>query len=86
MAMVGKLDTIQHCFNLSVIAYNRSSGTLFTCTVAALVISIKSIDAALAGFALSFSLDFSGAVMCMIICPYALYGPTNFNRDYTPLH
>jgi hypothetical protein len=70
MAMVGKLDTIQQPLVL-LIAYNRPTGTLFTCTVAALVISIKGIDAALAGFALSFSLDFSGAVMCMK--PYLLY-------------
>jgi hypothetical protein len=47
------------------IAYSRSTGTIFTCTVAALVISIQGIEAALAGFALSFSLEFSGAVMCM---------------------
>jgi hypothetical protein len=42
-------------------------GALFSSIVAALVISVKGIDAALAGFALSFSLDFSGAVMCMKI-------------------
>jgi hypothetical protein len=51
------------------VAYHRFTGSLFTCTVAALVISIKGIDAALAGFALSFSLDFSGAVMCMTTWP-----------------
>jgi hypothetical protein len=63
MAMVGTFDILSGLFLLS-IAHNFYAGTLFTCTVAALVISIKGIDAALAGFALSFSLDFSGAVMC----------------------
>lgn len=64
MAMVGMLDHPLRITLLS-IAHSCPTGTIFTCTVAALVISIQGIDAALAGFALSFSLDFSNAVMCM---------------------
>jgi ABC-type multidrug transport system fused ATPase/permease subunit len=41
-------------------------GAIFAATVAALIISIQGIDAALAGFALAFSLEYTGAVIWTI--------------------
>lgn len=63
-------------------------GALFSSIVAALVISVKGIDAALAGFALSFSLDFSGAVMCEKILSSinVLHEQLTLPRVYTTLH
>ena len=41
-------------------------GAFFGVTVAALILTIQSIDASLAGFALAFSLEFAGAIMWTI--------------------
>ncbi|KAI9767128.1 MAG: hypothetical protein M1840_005917 [Geoglossum simile] len=52
-------------------------GAIFAILVAAIIVSIKGIDASLAGFAMGFALDFANRVIWMIRC----YSNTELNMN-----
>ena len=51
-------------FNRWIMFWLNNVGALFSVLIAAVIVANKSVDAALAGFALSFSLQYSSALVC----------------------
>lgn len=70
--MYEKIDTQATClwhmnlFNRWMAFRSNMTGALFTLTTAVLIVSLKSVDAPLAGFALSFSLQLADSVMWLL--------------------
>lgn len=70
--MYERIDTQATClwhmnlFNRWMAFRSNMTGALFTLTTAVLIVSLKSVDAPLAGFALSFSLQLADSVMWLL--------------------